>query len=215
MRARRTTMLALVPMLSIALIGCPAPEEREDVETTAEETWEDVTPTDEGATFSLDAMRDSGVEGDVQLTGTAQQMTVAITLDEAPAQQQYTAVLHTGTCDRPGQMVRELSTVTAPADDGGFMDEGADATTTDDPATTEQQQGIRDGTLQADTARATVSGQDLQPGQQYVIVLHGMDQQTVACGEFPDDWQEQVGSDEGMTGMQDRGTTGQDPTTIG
>lgn len=196
MRAQRIATLALAPVLSLALIACPAPEEREDVETTAEDVWEDVTPDERGTEFSIDQMRDSGVDGSVRMTGTAQTVTMAIALDDVEEQhrgQQFTAVLHMGDCEQPGQAVSELTSVLATATDDGLLN-GDDQTATGEDQTTTQD--TRTGTAtaaDADTARATVSMQDLQPGQQYAVLIHDMRNQPVACGELPENWQDDLG----------------------
>lgn len=212
MRAQRIATLALAPVLSLALIACPAPEEREDVETTTEDVWEDVTPDERGTEFSIDQMRDSGVDGSVRMTGTAQTVTMAIALDDVEEQhrgQQFTAVLHMGDCEQPGQAVSELTSVQATATDDGLLD-GEDQTATGEDQTTTGQD-TRTGTAtaaEADTARATVSMQDLQPGQQYAVLIHDMQNQPVACGELPENWQEDVG--DGTMGRE--GTMDQDQT---
>lgn len=210
MRAQRIATLALAPVLSLALIACPAPEEREDVETTTEDVWEDVTPDERGTEFSIDQMRDSGVDGSVRMTGTAQTVTMAIALDDVEEQhrgQQFTAVLHMGDCEQPGQAVSELTSVQATATDDGLLD-GEDQTATGQDQTTTGQD-TRTGTAtaaEADTARATVSMQDLQPGQQYAVLIHDMQNQPVACGELPENWQEDLDA-MGREGTMDQGRT--------
>lgn len=214
MRAQRIATLALAPVLSLALIACPAPEEREDVETTTEDVWEDVTPDERGTDFSIDEMRDSGVDGSVQMTGTAQTVTMAIALDDVEEQhrgQQFTAVLHMGDCEQPGQAVTELTTVRAMETDDGLL-EGDDPTAGEDPTTT---QDTRTGTATAaaaDTARATLSMQDLQPGQQYAVLIHDMQNQPVACGELPEDWQDDLGDGAMRDDMGREGTMDNDRT---
>lgn len=214
MRAQRIATLALAPVLSLALIACPAPEEREDVETTTEDVWEDVTPDERGTEFSIDEMRDSGVDGSVRMTGTAQTVTMAIALDDVEEQhrgQQFTAVLHMGDCEQPGQAVTELTTVRAMETDDGLL-EGDDPTATGEDETTARQDTRTGTATAADTARATLSMQDLQPGQQYAVLIHDMQNQPVACGELPEDWQDEVGDGAMRDDMDRDATMGDDPT---
>lgn len=200
MNARSIATLALAPMM-LFMLGCPAPEEREDVDP-----WDEPAVTDErethreaAAEFNIDEMADSGVDGTVRLSGTAQAVQLAIVLDDVEERyhgQQFTAVLHRGTCEQPGERVTDLTTVQAMDHNGMFNgngvfeDDQADQQTRDPQA--QQRQQDQQWAADADTARASLSMQELQPGEMYLVMIHDMQNQPVACGAFPDTWEQDL-----------------------
>jgi hypothetical protein len=115
MRITKFPMMALAAAISIAACAQDAEEEAAPADTTAAANTAGTPegpPADPQVT-GLDAVNNSGIEGEATATHSAQDATVSILLkgDNAKADQTYPAHIHSGTCDAPGPVVVALEDV--------------------------------------------------------------------------------------------------------
>lgn len=109
------------------------------------------TPT----TAQFTPLNDSGVTGSVELQDQGDQTTVVSTLSGGEAGTEYQGMLHSGTCDAPGDVVEQLSPITVAEDGSGE----SSSTVPMAPAM------VMDG--------------------QHIVLYHGADQAPVACAAVP------------------------------
>lgn len=117
---RKAWMLALAPFLMAA---CAAPDTAEDTETAAEEAAPapETTPTpppamEETATHmaQVTALNESGTTGQVEIRALGEGSELRVTLMGA-TEGAHQGMIHTGTCDAPGEVVAQLQPVTVDA----------------------------------------------------------------------------------------------------
>lgn len=159
MKARWMAPMVLVPALF--LVGCPEPEEREDIDVFEEPVAERQVDRDRDRVhveFDLSEQRDSGIDGDVRVEGTPRSPVVVVMLENVQPGQHYPVMIHRGECDQPGQVVTEL-----------------------EPVMGDQRM-----------SRTQLTAQQLPVEPNLIVLAHAPDGQPIACGELPEDWQQEL-----------------------
>ena len=125
---RSLTSLMLAAALPLAFAAC-APEDDAAMEET-EEAAETAAPAPAPAapatpdlsvpmTAQFTALNNSGLAGDIQVSGEGEQTRVVAQLTGGTANGVHQGHIHTGTCDAPGAVVIPLQPVTVGADGTG------------------------------------------------------------------------------------------------
>lgn len=106
-------------------------------------------------TAQFTPQNDSGLSGSVEVQDQGDQTTVVSTLSGGEAGTEYQGMIHSGTCDAPGDVVENLSPITVSEDGSGE----STSTVAMAPAT------VMDG--------------------QHIVLYHGADGAPVACAAVP------------------------------
>jgi hypothetical protein len=122
---RSLTSVMLAVALPLAFAAC-APEDdaaMEETEEAAETAAPAPTPTPPATpdlstpmTAQFTALNNSGIGGDIQVSGEAEQTRVVVQLTGSTANGVHQGHIHTGTCEAPGANVIALQPVTIGAD---------------------------------------------------------------------------------------------------
>lgn len=129
----------------------PAPAEPAQPEPAPSTPETPAAPT----TAQFTPVNDSGVTGSVELQDQGDQTTVVSTLSGGEAGTEYQGMIHSGTCDAPGEVVEQLSPITVSEDGSGES-----------------------------TSRVPVAPAQVMDGQ-HIVLYHGADQAPVTCAAIP------------------------------
>ncbi|MGH7575615.1 MAG: hypothetical protein ACREM1_10905 [Longimicrobiales bacterium] len=162
---RKLSRLLLAAALPLSFAACapesgdeqldefeiPPAEEPAPAEPAPPEPATPAAPT----TAQFTSLNDSGVMGSVEIQDQGDQTTVVSSLTGGQAGTEYQGMVHSGTCDAPGDVVEQLSPVTVAEDGSGE----SSSTVAMAPAM------VMDG--------------------QHIVLYHGADNAPVACAAIP------------------------------